>query len=668
MEKIEEKINKLRKEIEEHNYNYYVLNEPAISDLEFDRLLNELENLESEFPELVTEDSPTQRVGSDLTKIFKPVVHKYPMLSLSNTYSEQELLDFDKRVKDKLDLKGDVEYTVELKIDGVSVSIIYENGIIKTAATRGDGTTGEEITANVKTIKSVPLKVRNYDSKDLPKLFEVRGEIFMKINDFTKFNKAREVKGLKTFANPRNSTAGTLKLQDPKLVAERPLDIFVYYYLSEDSEKKTQYESLKTLQELGFKVNPNFELCKNIGEVIEYCKKWEVKRESLEYEIDGVVIKVNSIAYQKELGSIAKSPRWAVAFKFKAKQAATTIESITWQVGRTGAITPVAELEPTFLAGSTISRATLHNYDEIKRKDIREHDKAIIEKGGDVIPKVVKVIESSRNKESKPVKPPEICPECGSKLFFPENEVAIYCINPECPAQIKGSIIHFASRGAMDIEGLGESLINQFVDLGYLKSYSDIYSLHKHREDLIKIEGLGEKSVDKMLTSIEKSKSRPFSKLLFALGIRYVGEGAALKITAEISDIEKLMNADREKFESIPDIGPAVSESITQFFKSPKNLQIIKDLKNAGLNFASDKIKETSEKLKDITFVLTGTLSKPRDDFKLLIELNGGKVTSSVSKNTNYVLAGDNPGSKVEKADKLGVKVIDENEFLNMIK
>lgn len=668
MKQIEEKIEKLRKEIHEHNYNYYVLNQPVISDLEFDNLLKELENLEADYPELITKDSPTQRVGSDLTKIFKPVEHKYPMLSLSNTYSEQELIDFDKRVKDKLKLRGDVEYTVELKIDGVSVSIIYENGIIKTAATRGDGTIGEEITANVKTIKSVPLKVRNFDSNNSPKLFEVRGEIFMKIEDFIKFNKSREKNGLKTFANPRNSTAGTLKLQDPKLVAERPLDIFVYYLLSDDLQLKTQYESLKTLQQFGFKVNPNFELCNSIQDVINYCGKWETKRETLDYEIDGVVIKVNSIEQQKLLGSIAKSPRWAVAFKFRAKQATTNIRSITWQVGRTGAITPVAELEPTFLAGSTISRATLHNFDEIKRKDIRERDKVIIEKGGDVIPKVVKVIEAERDKSSKPVKPPDVCPECGSKLFFPENEVAIYCINPECPAQIKGSIIHFASRGAMDIEGLGESLINQFVDLGFLKSYSDIYLLHKHREELIQIEGLGEKSVDKMLQSIENSKSQPFSKLLFALGIRYVGEGAAKKIAAAIGEIETLISAERSEMENIPDIGPAASESITQFFKNPKNLKIVEDLKDAGLNFKSVEKKETSEKLKELTFVLTGTLSKPRDEIKDLIEANGGKVTSSVSKNTSFVLAGDSPGSKVDKAEKLGVKIIGEEEFLRMIK
>lgn len=667
MKQIEDKIEKLRKEIHEHNYNYYVLNQPLISDFEFDKLLDELERLEAENPRLITTDSPTQRVGSDLTKIFKPVEHKYPMLSLSNTYSEQELIDFDKRVKDKLELKGDVEYTVELKIDGVSVSIIYENGIIKTAATRGDGSIGEEITSNVKTIKSVPLQVRNFDRHKSPKLFEVRGEIFMKIKDFINFNKSREKMGLKTFANPRNSTAGTLKLQDPKLVSERPLDIFTYYFLSDDLQLKTQYESLKTLQQFGFKVNPNFELCKNIHEVIKYCEKWETKRESLDYEIDGVVIKVNSIEKQKELGSIAKSPRWAVAFKFKAKQATTTIKSITWQVGRTGAITPVAELEPTFLAGSTISRATLHNYDEIKRKDIREGDKVIIEKGGDVIPKVVSIIELERDKNSIPVNPPEVCPECGGRLFSPENEVAIYCINPECPAQIKGSIIHFASRGAMDIEGLGESLINQFVELGFLKSYRDIYLLYTHRDELIQIEGLGEKSVDKMLQSIDKSKSQPYSKLLFALGIRYVGEGAAKKIAIGISDIDKLMSAQRSEIESIPDIGPAASESITKFFENPKNLKIVEDLKKAGLKFRSKEKKETSQKLKELTFVLTGTLTKPREEFKEIIEANGGKVTSSVSKNTDYVLAGDSPGSKVDKAEKLGVKIIGEEQFLKMI-
>ncbi len=476
--KVEKRIEELRHQINENDYNYYVLAEPTVSDKEYDELVKELEKLETENPELVTPDSPTQRVGKDLTKDFNPVTHKIPMLSLANTYNEDELFDFDRRVHEGLPEEEKIEYSVELKIDGASVSLHYVDGSLQTAATRGDGFIGEEITTNVKTIRAVPLKLKNYkDIKYDLKDIEVRGEIFMNIDDFLNLNKEREKKGEKLFANPRNSSAGTLKMQDPKIVAKRPFNIFVYTLVSPDQELESQIDNLQILKKLGFKVNPETKLCKNIKEALEICHKMEEKRNDLEYEIDGAVIKVNSIRQQNILGNIAKSPRWAVAYKFKAKQAFTKVNKITWQVGRTGTLTPVAELEPVFLSGSTISRATLHNYDEIMRKDIREGDKVVIEKGGDVIPKVVSVVLSERNKNSRKVKPPDKCPVCGTKLFKPEGEVAYYCENTQCPAQIKGRLAHFAARGAMDIEGLGEALINLFVDSKFLVTYADIFDL-----------------------------------------------------------------------------------------------------------------------------------------------------------------------------------------------
>jgi len=665
----QQRIEELRKLIKEHDYNYYILAQPTISDYEYDQLVNELIQLEKENPHLITPDSPTQRVGSDLTNVFNPVTHRIPMLSLSNTYSEEEMYDFDRRVKEGLPKNEKVEYVCELKIDGVSVSLRYKNGLLVTAATRGDGTTGEEITNNVKTIRSVPLSIRKPESKKLNlDDIEVRGEIYMEIEAFKKINEERELNGEKTFANPRNLTAGTIKLLDPQLVAKRPLKIFVYYLYSETDELTTHYENLKLLREIGFPVNQNYKLCKDINEVMKFCDEWEDKRDTLPYEIDGVVVKVNSLKQQRILGNIAKSPRWAVAYKFKAKQAKTRLNRIVWQVGRTGTLTPVAELEPVFLAGSTISRATLHNIDEIKRKDIREGDVVIIEKGGDVIPKVVAVDLSQRPKNSQEVKLPSKCPVCNSNLFRPENEVAIYCENNLCPAQIKGRIEHFASRGAMDITGLGEALINLFVDLGYLKDYSDIYHLKEHREELIQIERLGEKSVDNLLSSIEKSKEKPFDKVLFALGIRYVGAGVAKKIADHFKSIDALMNASEEEIESIHEIGPSISKSIKRFFSDNNNIKLIERLKKAGLKFKSEEIKITSDKLKGKSFVLTGTLSSmSREEAKEKIISLGGHVLSAVSKNTDFVVVGENPGSKFDKAQKLGIPILSEEEFLKMI-
>lgn len=665
----QQRIEELRKLIKEHDYNYYILAQPTISDYEYDQLVNELIQLEKENPHLITPDSPTQRVGSDLTNVFNPVAHRIPMLSLSNTYSEEEMYDFDRRVKEGLPKSEKVEYVCELKIDGVSVSLRYKNGLLVTAATRGDGTTGEDITNNVRTIRSVPLSIRKPESIKL-KLddIEVRGEIYMEIEAFKKINEERELNGEKTFANPRNLTAGTIKLLDPQLVAKRPLKTFVYYLYSETDELTTHYENLKLLREMGFCVNQNYKLCRNIEEVMEFCNEWEDKRDTLPYEIDGVVVKVNSLKQQRILGNIAKSPRWAVAYKFKAKQAKTRLNKIIWQVGRTGTLTPVAELEPVFLAGSTISRATLHNIDEIRRKDIREGDIVVIEKGGDVIPKVVAVDLSQRPKDSHEVKIPSKCPVCNSNLYRPENEVAIYCENNLCPAQIKGRIEHFASRGAMDITGLGEALINLFVDLGYLKDYSDIYHLKEHREELIQIERLGEKSVDNLLSSIEKSKEKPFDRVLFALGIRYVGAGVAKKLADHFKSIDALMNASEEEIESIHEIGPSISKSIKRFFSDSNNIKLVERLKKAGLKFKSEEIKVTSDKLKGKSFVLTGTLSSmSREEAKEKIISLGGHVLSAVSKNTDYVVVGENPGSKFDKAQKLGIPILSEEEFLKMI-
>ncbi len=661
-------IEKLREEIRRHDYLYYVKAEPEISDYEYDMLLKKLEGLERKFPQLITPDSPTQRVGSDLTKEFPPVEHKQPMLSLANTYSRQELIDFDRRVKEGLNGEP-YEYVAELKIDGVSVSLIYRQGVFVQASTRGDGKVGEEITNNVKTIKSVPLKVKleNLPS-ELHEEFEVRGEVFMEIEAFRKLNEQREKAGEKPFANPRNSTAGTLKLQDPRIVASRPLDIFTYYLLGSNYFVSTQLENLNYLIKAGFKVNPHFKLCKNLREVFEFCDYWEEHREELPYEIDGAVIKVNSIAQQKKLGAVAKSPRWAVAFKFKAEQTTTKLNNIIWQVGRTGALTPVAVLEPVFLAGSTISRATLHNIEEIERKDIRIGDTVVIEKGGDVIPKVTAVVEEKRSPESKPVKPPEYCPVCGSKVFNPADEVGIYCVNSECPAQIKGRLIHFASRNAMDIEGLGESLVDQLVDLNFLKSFPDIYSLKEKRAELISIERLGEKSVDNLLTAIEKSKNQPFHRALFALGIRFVGAGVALKLANHFGSMDKLMKASKEELESVADIGERISESLINYFRDERNRQMIEKLKAAGLRFETQKPLTSLNNLTGKSFVLTGSLnSMSRNEAKEKIIERGGKFVSSVSFKTDYVVVGENPGSKFDKAKKLGVKIINEQEFLELL-
>ncbi len=669
---IKQRLNSLKDKIRDHDYKYYVLVDPVISDEEYDTLVKKLEKLESKYPELITPDSPTQRVGKDLTKDFPHVTHKIPMLSLANTYNEEELFDFDKRVRNALPENEKVEYIVEFKIDGASVSINYIDGVLKTAATRGDGTIGEEITINVKTIRTIPLRLRKDDSISYQlNDFEVRGEIFMNIDEFEKLNKERSAKGEKLFANPRNSAAGTLKMQDPKIVAKRPLNNFIYSLINPETNLETHQKNLDVLKKLGFRVNPNYKKCKSIKEVIEVCREFESLRDKLEYEIDGAVVKVNSIKQQKILGNIAKSPRWAVAFKFKAKQAFTVINKIVWQVGRTGAVTPVAELEPVLLAGSTISRATLHNFDEIERKDIRVGDKVVIEKGGDVIPKVVSVVLAERPDGRRATKPPDECPVCSTKLFKPEDEVAYYCENHFCPAQVKGRLEHFASRGAMDIEGLGVSSIDVFVEKDFLNTYADIYKLKNLRSELIIIERMGEKSVDNLLNAIEISKQKPFDKVLFALGIRYVGAGVALKLAKYFKSLDSLLNATEEEMTEANEIGESISRSVKTFFGSKKNLNIINELKKAGLNFKlRDDIygqqKETVFTGK--TFVLTGTLSKyTRDEAAAKIKEIGGKVTSSVTNKTDYLITGEKAGSKLAKAKSLGINILSEIDFINLL-
>lgn len=669
MRKIHNNLEELRDRIREHDYRYYVLADPIISDEEYDYLIKELEALEEKYPNLITPDSPTQRVGKDLTKIFNTVTHKVPMLSLANTYNDTELFDFERRVKEALPENEKIEFVVEPKIDGASVSLNYVDGYLKTAATRGDGVTGEEVTNNIKTIRSIPLRIdpkiiKEYSLRDI----EIRGEVFMKIKDFLQLNAERETAGEKLFANPRNSAAGTLKMQDPRIVAKRKLRIFVYSLISFEENLDSQFENLVLLKKLGLNVNPEVKLCGSINEALNFCRQLEEKRDQLDYEIDGAVIKVNSLRQQRILGSIAKSPRWAVAFKFKAKQAITTLRSITWNVGRTGTVTPVANLVPVFLAGSTISRATLHNFDEITRKDVRENDQVIIEKGGDVIPKIISVLKEKRPFGTKAVTPPENCPVCRSRLFKPENEVSYYCENTECPAQIKGRIEHFAARGAMDIEGLGEALIDFFVNMGYLKTYADIYLLPGKRDQLISLERFGEKSVDNLINGIDKSRKQPFHKLLFALGIRYVGAGAAKKLADRFNSLDNLMKAAEEEISSIQDIGPSISKSVVKFFSNEGNLDVIKRLRKQSLNLKSESRSVKENFFKDKIFVLTGTLSSlSREEAGEKITNFGGKVSPSVSSKTDFLIAGENAGSKLTKARDLGIKVLNEKDLIKFL-
>jgi len=661
---VKKRIEELRKRIERYDYEYYVLAQPSVSDYEYDQLMKELEKLEKEHPELVTPDSPTQRVSGQPIKEFPTVVHRKPMLSLSNTYSEAEFREFDQRVRSAL--KGQhVEYVAELKIDGLAISLVYENGRFVQGATRGDGVQGDDITPNLRTIRAIPLHVKG---GNIPPLFEVRGEVYMPKKAFYRLNHEREEQGEALFANPRNAAAGSLKLQDPRIVAKRGLSFWAYY-LDSDTPGFVQnkhYDNLLKLRELGFPVNPHFRLCQTLDEVFDFVKEWESKRDSLPYEIDGVVVKVNDLRQQEQLGATAKSPRWAIAYKFKAIQAETLLERIIWQVGRTGIVTPVAELKPVQLAGTTVSRATLHNADEIMRKDVHEGDWVFIEKGGDIIPKVVGVNKEKRKQPPKPVEIPKNCPVCGTALIRLEGEVAIRCPNLNCPAQIKRRIEHFASRGAMDIEGMGTALVEMLVDKGLIKNFADIYHLKK--TEIAKLERMGNKSAENLMQAIERSKQQPLERLIFALGIPYVGSTAAKILAKHFKSLHALMNASYDELVQIEGLGEKMAQSIVAFFKNEQNQNVVNELIKAGVRTETATEEPAGGELLGKTFVLTGTLPHlKRHEAAKLIEKHGGKVTSSVSKKTSYVLAGADPGSKYTKAKALGIPVIDEQAFLQMI-
>ncbi|PKP57553.1 DNA ligase [Candidatus Atribacteria bacterium HGW-Atribacteria-1] len=664
---IEKKIEELREKIRYHNYRYYVLNDPIISDAEYDQLMKELMEWEKKYPQYITTSSPTQRVGIEPVPEFTTVQHITPMLSLTNAFSSEELRAFGQRIK-KLIPQQKIEYVVELKIDGLAIALVYENGIFIRGATRGDGIIGENITSNLKTIKTIPLKLFG---DDLPSHLEIYGEVYMKKSDFKKLNEERMKNEEYLFANPRNAAAGSVRQLDPRLTARRPLDTFIYRATFPNGYKlKNHMEVLNYLRKIGFKINPFIKLCADIKEAINYCQEWIEKREDLDYEIDGMVIKVNSLRLREELGSTTRSPRWAIAYKFPAKQITTKVRNIIVQVGRTGALTPVALLDPVKISGSVVQRATLHNEDEIRRKDVRIGDTVLVQKAGEVIPEVVKVIKEKRTGKEKKFTMPSKCPVCGAKVFRPEGEVASRCYSLTCSAQIKERIRHFASRDAMDIEGLGPAIIDQLVENRLIKNVSDLYFLK--RDDLISLERMAEKSADNLMNAIEKSKSRSFANLIYGLGIRYVGVHTSEVITRYFPTLDKLRKINLEELIEINEIGPKIAESIVLFFKEKENLDIIERLRSADLNFSQKEEKKRKERRAQTftgkQFVLTGTLKDfTRTQVTEIIGELGGRVTSSVSKKTDYVVAGEDPGSKYQKAKKLGITIIDEEEFKKII-
>jgi len=662
-------IEKLRDEIRHHDYRYYVLSQPEISDKQYDDLMKKLQLLEKDHPELVTSDSPTQRVGGEPSAGFKTVKHKTKMLSLDNTYSFDELRDWDERVHKGLKDNESVEYVAELKIDGVSISLIYEKGVLSIGATRGDGETGEDVTQNLKTIASVPLKLLKADGFDEPYVLEVRGEVFMTKEGFERLNKERSKNGEDTFANPRNSAAGSLKLLDPKLVSKRRLTCFMHSFGIHEGGTKLegQWKFLKAIKEWGFRVNPNAKLCKDLDEVIEFCKRWQEKRDSLNYEIDGMVIKVNSFDQQKRVGATLKSPRWACAYKFPAQQATTKLKAIKLQVGRTGVITPVAELEPVKCAGVIIKNATLHNFDEIERLGVKIGDRVILERAGEVIPKIIKVVESVRTGKEKSFKIPMKCPVCKGEIDKEKaEEVAFRCINPSCMAQLERGLVHFASRSAMDIEGLGESVVEQLVKNKKVKDFADIYFLRK--EDFLKLELFAEKRAENLVKAIDKSRKQPLSRLLFALGIRHVGEKAAYVLAQRFGTLEKVRSAKQDELVAIHEIGSVMADSIEHFFKQESAKRLIAKFVKAEMNAKEPESKASSSSLAGKTFVFTGELSGfTRQEAQRLVRDLGADAVSSVSSKTDFVVAGASSGSKLNKAKKLGVKVISEKEFKDII-
>lgn len=660
-------IEALSKELMHHNHQYYVLDQPEISDYDFDMKLKELQKLEEQFPEFKVATSPTQRVGGEITKNFETVKHKYPMLSLANTYSKEELEDFLKRI-DK-SINEPVEFVCELKYDGAAIGITYKNGVLARAVTRGDGTQGDDITANVRTIRSVPLRLQG---TDFPEELEIRGEIFMLLEGFAKLNQQRIEDGEEPFANPRNTASGTLKMQDSSIVASRALDCFLYYILTDDRLFDNHFESMQKAAEWGFKVPPAekkyIAKAKNIDEIFDFINYWEEHRHELPFEIDGIVIKVNDYAQQEKLGTTAKSPRWAISYKYKAEQVSTRLNSITYQVGRTGAITPVANLEPVLLAGTTVKRASLHNADQIEKLDLHVGDHVFVEKGGEIIPKVVGVDFEKRSPETAAVEYATHCPECGTGLIRKEGEAQHYCPNDDgCPPQIKGRIQHFISRKAMDIEGMGGETVDQFVNEGLIANYADLYDLQK--EQLLPLDRMAEKSAQNIIDGIEASKAIPFERVLFALGIRYVGETVAKKLARHFGNIDSLMQASVEELTNVDEIGQRIAESVTAFFADPAKVEAVERLKTKGLQFEVQQQEGASNKLDGLTIVISGNFERySRKEIKELIEKHGGKNTGSVSGKTDLIIAGEGMGpSKRKKAEDLGVKIIDENEFAEMI-
>jgi DNA ligase (NAD+) len=661
------RIEALSAELKKHSYEYYVLAMPSLSDFEFDKLLEDLTALETQFPELIDPDSPTQNVGGFITKEFQTVKHRWPMLSLGNTYNEQELLDFDQRIKKAI---GDnFEYVCELKFDGLSMSLTYENGHLARAVTRGDGTEGEEVTNNVKTIRSIPKRLHK---GHYPDEFEIRGEVFMHLKAFDRLNEERIENGEPPYANPRNFASGTIKLQDSAEVAKRPLDSFIYFLYTEKRLFATHWESLEAVKSWGFPVNSESRLCSNIEEVLKFIGDWESKRFNLSYDIDGIVIKVNSYAQQDELGFTAKSPRWAIAYKYKAQQVETELLSVSYQVGRTGAVTPVANLKPILLAGTTVKRATLHNANEIVRLDLHEGDSVYVEKGGEIIPKIISVNLDKRKPGAAPIHYITNCPVCGTALERKEGEAAFYCPNDEgCAPQIVGKMQHFTGRKVMDIDGLGDETIETLYEKGFIRHISDIYELHTKADQLKTMERFGEKSINNMLDGIEKSKQMPFDRVLFGLGIRYVGATVAKKLAAYFKSIDNIMAASFEELTAVEEIGDRIARSLIEYFENPQHRDEIEKLKERGLQFVAEE-KEVilaSEKLSGKSFIISGTFTRSRDELKDIIEQNGGKILSSISAKLDYLVAGDNMGpAKLEKATKLNIPIISDEELMAMLR
>ncbi len=660
-------IEKLREQIRYHEHRYYVLNDPEISDTEFDRLMKRLEALEREHPGLVTPDSPTQRVGGQPAEEFPKVRHSVQMLSLDNTYNLDELRDFDRRVRE-LSGRDAVPYVGELKLDGLSMALTYEGGALARGVTRGDGATGEEVTANVKTIRSVPLKINQKKLKALGdgKRFEVRGEVIMTLKSFEAANAQREAAEEPRFANPRNAAAGTMRQLDPRIVAERKLDMFAYFLMVDGRPALAEHwKSLDALAEMGFKVNPHRRLCRTFDDLLAYIQEWEAKREKLDYEIDGIVIKVNDTRLWEELGTTHKSPRWAIAFKYPARQATTVVKDIRAQVGRTGTLTPVADLEPVDVGGVTVSHATLHNMDEIERLGVKIGDTVLLQRAGEVIPQVLKVVKSAP--DGRAFHMPRKCPVCGGEVHRVEGEVAYRCVNAACPAQLKESLLHFAGRRAMNIDGFGDALVDQLVDKKMVQDVADLYRLKQ--EELAALERMGEKSAQNLLEEIEGSKKAELARVIFSIGIRFVGERTAQFLADHFSSLDKLAKATEEELCQVQEVGPKIAQSIVEYFGEKRNRDALDKLKKAGLQFEQKKVQKAEGELTGKQFVLTGTLPNySREEMTKMIEDAGGRVIGSVSKKTDYVVVGADPGSKLEKAKSLGIKTIGEAEALKLLK